>query len=89
MSWYMEKTFGTYRRYPSRWDGALTLQQNNVSENYEPGYASNFNVALEVDDSTIHRKETLASIPYDVSYYPDWYQPKVLDLAAVIEGPLT
>jgi hypothetical protein len=87
MSRYMENTFGTYPMYPSKWDETLTSEQNLEAETYEPSYSSSFSRALDVDDSTVSGETVSTSQPYDMSDYPDWYQPKVLDRMAVIENP--
>jgi hypothetical protein len=88
MSRYMEKPFGTYPMYPSKWDETLTSDQNLEAETYESGYSSSFSLALDVDDTTMSGETVSNGPPYDISDYLDWYQPKVLNRTAVFEAAL-
>ncbi|KAI4906711.1 hypothetical protein J4E90_010170 [Alternaria incomplexa] len=76
---YMQKTFGTYPPYPRMWIATKTQAENEALEDFEPGAPSRHNTAFDLEDADPSRGtgEAVSDRPYDMTIYPEWYQPIV------------
>jgi hypothetical protein len=70
----MEKNFGTYPQYPKAWYANRGRKYNEDLEDRQPGAPRR--LTMELDDSGSGENEVPNDV-YDLSTYPDWYQPKL------------
>ena len=87
MACFMEKTFGTYPEYPTRWDASKTRAENEKIEDGQPGAPSTVQ-SWELDDSgpLAGIASVVSALPLAATEYPSWYQP-VVDAGATTSLP--